>query len=233
MMNEEHKIIKICGLTDPLNIEAVANLKVDLIGLIFYVNSPRYIRGNSLANWFKEKGNNQIGLSKKVGVFVNEDITEIIAKCIAFDLDFIQLHGDENPAYMEALHCNLIENQLNHLKIIKAFGISESFDFKTLAEFDIFISYFLFDTKTEMKGGSGLKFPWSKLEEYVGNTRFLLSGGIGPLDYAEVKNLNHPKFAGIDLNSKFELLPGLKNISLLQVFINCLNEFRLNSKFLK
>jgi phosphoribosylanthranilate isomerase len=110
--------------------------------------------------------------------------------------------------------------------------VSESFDFKTLSDFNILISYFLFDTKTEKKGGSGLKFPWSKLEEYVFSTPFLLSGGIGPLDVEELKRLDHPKLAGFDVNSKFEMSPGMKNISLLQVFFNSLNEFRLNSKFL-
>jgi phosphoribosylanthranilate isomerase len=230
-MNSEHKIIKICGLTEPHNIEAIANLNPDWIGLIFYKNSPRYINGNSLANWFNEKGNIQIGAVKKVGVFVNEDFEEIIAKCIVFDLAFIQLHGNENPNYIKSLKTLLADHHLNHIKIIMAFGVSASFDFKTLSEYDIFISYFLFDTKTEMKGGSGVKFPWSKLEEYAGNIPFLLSGGIGPLDYEEIKNVNHPQFAGIDLNSKFESSPGLKNVSLLQVFFNCLHEFRLNSKF--
>lgn len=230
-MFKENKIIKVCGLTDPINIEEVGGLEVDLIGLIFYKNSPRNIVGYSLSHWFKEKGKHQMGKIKKVGVFVNENISEIIAKSIAFELDFIQLHGNENPDYIKTLNGYLSENQLNHLKIIKAFGISESFNFKTLSDFDIFISYFLFDTKAEVKGGSGIKFQWSKLEEYAGNTPFLLSGGIGPLDYNELNDLNHPKFAGIDLNSRFESSPGLKNISLLEVFINCLNDFRLNSKF--
>jgi phosphoribosylanthranilate isomerase len=169
---------------------------------------------------------------KKVGVFVNEEPSEIIARCFDFDLHFIQLHGNEDASYVKSLITLLNENNLGHTKIIKAFGVSESFDFKTLSDFNIFISYFLFDTKTEKKGGSGLKFPWSKLEEYAFSTPFLLSGGIGPLDVEELKRLDHPQLAGFDVNSKFEMSPGMKNISLLQVFFNSLNEFRLNSKFL-
>lgn len=232
-MSANDRIVKICGLTESQNIEDIAKLNPDLIGLIFYKNSPRFVYGDSLSKWFKEKGNIQLGMVKKVGVFVNEDVEEIIAKCIAFDLAFIQLHGNENANYINSLKTLLTAHQLDHIKIIKAFGVSASFDFKTLLEYDIFISYFLFDTKTEMKGGSGIKFPWSKLDEYSGNIPFLLSGGIGPLDYEEIKNINHPQFAGIDLNSKFEFSPGLKNVSLLKVFFNSLNEFRLNSKYIK
>jgi len=231
MKNKDY-LIKVCGLTDPHNIVDLIKLEPDMIGLIFYKKSPRYVDILPLSSWFKAKGNDLLGKVKKVGVFVNEEPAEIIARCFDFDLQFIQLHGNEDVSYLKSLNALLIENNLGQVKIIKAFGVSESFDFKTLVDFNIFISYFLFDTKTEKKGGSGLKFPWSKLEEYNGNTPFLLSGGIGPLDVEDIKKLNHPQFAGIDLNSKFEFSPGLKNISLLQLFFNSLNEFRLNSKFL-
>jgi phosphoribosylanthranilate isomerase len=231
-MKTKDYLIKVCGLTDPHNIMDLIKLEPDMMGLIFYKKSPRFVDILPLSTWFKSKGNGLLGNVKKVGVFVNEEPSEIIARCVDFDLQFLQLHGNEDPNYLKSLITLLNENNLGHTKIIKAFGVSESFDFKTLSDFNILISYFLFDTKTEKKGGSGLKFPWSKLEEYVFSTPFLLSGGIGPLDVEELKRLDHPKLAGFDVNSKFEMSPGMKNISLLQVFFNSLNEFRLNSKFL-
>ena len=216
--------LKICGMKDPENIQEVVALSPDFLGFIFWEPSLRFCDLKTLPNIPKT--------IQKVGVFVNEEPSEIILRCLDFDLQFIQLHGNEDTNYLKSLITLLNENNLGNTKIIKAFGVSESFDFKTLSDFNIFISYFLFDTKTEKKGGSGLKFPWSKLEEYAFSTPFLLSGGIGPLDVEELKRLDHPKLAGFDVNSKFEMSAGLKNISLLQVFFNSLNEFRLNSKFL-
>lgn len=230
-MKNKDLLIKVCGLTIPQNIEELVQLNPALIGLIFYEKSPRHVDTVALSYWFKSTGNALLGNSKKVGVFVNEEPEIILSRCLDFDLHFIQLHGNEDIHYINALNILLRANQLEHIRLIKAFGVMDDFDFKAISVFEIFISYFLFDTKTELKGGSGVKFKWSKLDEYKGNTPFLLSGGIGPLDYLDILNLNHPKLAGIDLNSKFEISPGLKNVSLLQLFLHSLNEFRLNSKF--
>lgn len=230
-MDRKHKLVKICGLTDPENIKVCAGLKPDLIGLIFYELSPRFVKGNALASWFRERGNILPETVRKVGVFVREDIGEIISRCLDFDLHYIQLHGNETQEYVHELLSKLKDNQLKHIQIIKAFGISESFDFKETVPFNIFCSHFLFDTKTEMKGGSGKKFPWSKLDEYRGDIPFILSGGIGPDDLGELEKLSHPAFAGIDLNSKFEIYPGVKDRALLEDFFCGFNEFRTNSKF--
>jgi len=230
-MKNKDLLIKVCGLTIPQNIEEIVQLNPALIGLIFYEKSPRHVDTFTLSSWFKSTGNALLGNSKKVGVFVNEEPEIILSRCLDFELHFIQLHGNEDITYINSLNILLKANHLEHIRLIKAFGVTDDFDFKAISVFEIFISYFLFDTKTELKGGSGVKFKWSKLDEYKGNTPFLLSGGIGPIDYLDVLNLNHPKLAGIDLNSKFEISPGLKNVSLLQLFLHSLNEFRLNSKY--
>jgi phosphoribosylanthranilate isomerase len=231
MMKNNDFLVKICGLTDPENIEDLVRLHPDFIGLIFYQKSPRLVNRFLLSAWFKSFGNARLGKVKKVGVFVNEEPETVIARCLDFDLHLIQLHGNEDIKYMNTLLSLLKVHHLEHIQLIKAFGVTDSFDFNAIAAFEIFIDYFLFDTKTEKKGGSGLKFPWSKLTEYKGNTPFLLSGGIGPDDYTDIQKLMHPKLAGIDVNSKFEISPGLKNVSSLQLFLHNLNNFRFNAKF--
>ena len=151
---------------------------------------------------------------KRVGVFVDEDIESVKRIADDYVLDFIQLHGHESPEYCA---------QLKGLKLIKAISVSGQDDIATYKTYEGLVDYFLFDTKCPSVGGSGQQFDWSVLSAYDGNTPFLLSGGIGPDDTERVKASHHSKCVGIDLNSRFEIAPGLKDINKLKDFLNALN----------
>ena len=201
-----NNLIKICGLTDPKNIRDLINLKPDFIGLIFHPKSPRYVSNpNSLVDVLKSRKN-----IKLVGVFVNEKKETVLELNKLLNFDYVQLHGSESPAYCADL-------KAHKLKVLMAFGISGKIDFQQTAPYTECADMFVFDTKTEHHGGSGRKFDWEVLNSYIGSTPFLLSGGIGPDDYPDIKN---PAFAGLDLNSRFEVSPGLKDISLLSNYFN-------------
>jgi phosphoribosylanthranilate isomerase len=200
--------IKICGIKFTGNREALEELPVDLLGYIFYPLSKRYVGENPQAGLFNSN-------KPKVGVFVDENAFEILGLAKNLDFEWVQLHGKENPQT-----CQLLKNQ--DLKIIKAFRVEENFNFSKTKPFESVVDYFLFDTKTNLPGGSGKKFNWEILEKYTGETPFFLSGGIGPEDAEEIKKIAHPKLAGVDLNSGFEDEPGLKNIEKLKNFINLL-----------
>lgn len=202
--------IKVCGMKKPENIQALAQLPIDYMGLIFYPKSPRYIQNldSSLLDVLPHT-------ISRVGVFVNEDIEFLLKQIDKYKLSVIQLHGSESLEY-----CLKIKDKYSNLIIIKAFNVAESSDFAQMNQYEDVCSYFLFDTKTSQHGGSGLKFDWSILNEYKDNTPFFLSGGISAEDVEAIKKISHPKLYALDLNSKFELEPGLKNIPLLKQFIN-------------
>ena len=187
------------------NRQEVEKLNVDFLGYIFYAPSKRYIGETPETELFDSE-------KAKVGVFVNENAFEILALAKNLGLDYIQLHGNENPKT-----CQILKRQ--GLKIIKAFSVDEKFDFAKTQAFSKVSDFFLFDTKTEQHGGSGKKFDWQILGKYKGHTPFFLSGGIGPEDVESIKAINHPKFTGVDLNSGFEDEPGLKNIEKLKLFM--------------
>lgn len=186
------------------NREQVEKLPVDLLGFIFYPPSKRYIGENPQTGLFNSK-------KPKVGVFVDEDTVEIMALAKNTGLDWVQLHGNETPDT-----CRLLKSQ--GLSVIKTFRLDETFRFDTKA-YEQTSDLFLFDTKTNLPGGSGQKFNWEILSRYQGTTPFLLSGGIKPEDAEEIKKIIHPKLAGVDLNSGFEDEPGFKNINNLKMFI--------------
>ncbi len=202
-------IIKVCGMRDAANIRELELLDIDWMGFIFYPGSPRYV-GRSL-DYIPSK-------VKKIGVFVDQDPLIVRERAAQNKLDAIQLHGSEPPWYC----INLREEGY---KVIKSFGIAED-GFIPLAQLDAYegkCDYFLFDRKTTLHGGSGRKFDWSRLSDYQGETPFLLSGGISPEDVEEIKSFVHPRFAGIDINSRFEIEPALKDIERIKKFIK---EFR-------
>jgi phosphoribosylanthranilate isomerase len=149
---------------------------------------------------------------QKVGVFVNSDLDKLIEITEFNKLDYIQLHGDEDPAY-----CLLLKEK--GIKIIKVFRIDDQFDFMQTVAFDDIADYFLFDTKAKQYGGTGKKFNWAKLNEYKGTIPFLLSGGIGPDDYGGIQEIKNERLLGVDINSGFEIEPGLKDISMIKRFI--------------
>ena len=197
--------IKVCGMKFAENRKQVEKLGVDFLGFIFYEPSKRFIGDNPEMELFNSK-------TKKVGVFVNENVFEILGLAKNLGFEYVQLHGKENPKT-----CQILKSQ--GLKIIKAFSVNEKFKFTETKPFEKAADYFLFDTKTDIPGGSGEKFNWQILEKYKGHTPFFLSGGISLEDAKSIKEINHPKLTGVDLNSGFEDEPGLKNIEKLNAFI--------------
>lgn len=185
------------------NIREVEQLKVDMIGFIFYPKSPRCLY--ELPAYMPVK-------AKRVGVFVNEDKKEIEIFADRFSLDYIQLHGNESPEYCHSLRAT-------GLRLIKAFSIARRKDFENIGTYEESCDYFLFDTKCEQHGGSGNQFDWSMLNSYKGKKPFLLSGGINPYSPPTLKELCHPQLAGFDLNSRFETKPGLKDVERLRHFL--------------
>jgi phosphoribosylanthranilate isomerase len=206
---ESSFLVKVCGMRDAENIREVEALGIDLMGFIFWPKSSRYV---------SERPAYLPTNCKRVGVFVDEDIETVKRIADDYALDYIQLHGHELADYCA---------QLRGFKLIKAFNIATTEDFKQTEPYTGIVDYFLFDTKGKSVGGNGEKFDWSVLSAYDGNTPFLLSGGIGP-DDAEVLTshfspLTSKKCVGIDLNSRFEIAPGLKDINKLKDFLNALN----------
>ncbi|WP_395046477.1 phosphoribosylanthranilate isomerase [Flavobacterium sp.] len=195
--------LKICGMKYPENIPEVSQLLPDFLGFIFWEKSSRYFDGEI------PKINKSI---KKVGVFVDATLEEIISKIEKYDLDVIQLHGNESPEFCK----NLKEK---NIQVIKVFSVNDDFDFSALEPFENACDYFLFDTKGKLPGGNGITFNWQILEKYHSRKPFFLSGGIGLDEIENIKKLNLPIYA-IDVNSKFELEAGLKNIELLKSFKN-------------
>lgn len=199
--------IKVCGMKYPENIEELNKLSIDYMGMIFYPKSPRYIDNQE---WQAEANIHSSNI-KRVGVFVNSTEAYIVEMIDRYKLDLIQLHGNESPDFCAELN--------EFIPIIKAFSISESSDFEQTKAYEGLRGYFLFDTKTPQYGGSGKKFDWAILDAYDGDTPFFLSGGISAEDVEPIKAIKHPWLYGVDLNSKFETEPGLKDIQLLDQFI--------------
>ena len=197
--------IKVCGLKFKSNILGVSKLEPDYMGFIFWEKSKRHVKGTT-PNLSQTK-------IKKTGVFVNADFEKIRKKTNAHKLLAIQLHGQESPEF-----CKKIRNL--GVEIIKAFSIDEDFNFDILEKYDLCSDYFLFDTKGKSPGGNGVSFDWKILRNYKYEKKFFLSGGIGfeNIDaIKKVKNLHLPLFC-IDINSRFELNPGEKNIELIKSF---------------
>ena len=201
--------IKVCGMVDPVNLGEIAGTAPDFIGFIFYPGSKRYVGNSPDVSLFR---NIPSGILK-TGVFVNQESTLIIEITGRYGLDLVQLHGNESVEY-----CNSLRK--TGLKIIKAFEMSDSFDFMTLNNYSEACEYFLFDTKTGIKGGSGSKFNWTKMDEYQLEKPFFLSGGIGPGDALMVRQINHKSLFAVDINSRFEIRPGIKDRDKIEAFIN-------------
>lgn len=200
--------IKVCGMRDLENIQGlVSEVKPDWMGLIFYSKSPRFV-SEEKASELKEIP------VKKVGVFVNETEVEILRLAEKFGLSAIQLHGKESPNFVKNL------SKKTDCQLWKVISVAEDIYWKSLEGYMPFVSKFLFDTATPVHGGSGRKFDWKILETYPFDKGFLLSGGLDEESADEVLALRNqiPQLQGVDLNSKFEDAPGLKNIEKLTRF---------------
>lgn len=202
-MKKVPAMIKVCGMTDGKNIREVEQTGIDWMGFIFYDKSPRYV---------KKKPAYLPVNAKRVGVFVNADIQEVLLQTKEYALDYVQLHGEESPHY-----CATLKDVGCH--VIKAFSVASAEDVLATAEYEDTADFFLFDTKTPAYGGSGQSFDKSLLQYYHGQTPFFLSGGIGLHNIVEIMQFSHPLLAGYDLNSQFEIVPGIKDIDKILTFI--------------
>ncbi len=203
--------IKICGMRDEANCHAAAELLPDFMGFIFYPHSPRFV-GDDFSL--------PAGLPStmlKVGVFVNEQpvrINEIVQRC---RLDAVQLHGNEGAEVCASV------KEFTPV-VIKAFAVHDGFCFDEVEPYVNMVDYFLFDAKGHHPGGNGLPFNWGLLQEYRYTVPFFLSGGINVSNLVRVVGLNTPQLAGVDLNSGFEVSPGVKNVSALREAFTMLNK---------
>lgn len=199
-------IIKVCGLTQAENIREVEALRPDMMGFICWDGSPRRI--THVPNYLPQG-------SCRVGVFVNPTLQYLREQTARLGLHRLQLHGTETQAFCRAAA------QATGLPITKAIPISSADDLEHCREYtyEPSVDMFLFDTRSPGGGGSGRTFDWEILQAYQGRKPFLLAGGIGPGSEVQVRSLSHPRLAGIDLNSRFETTPGLKDLSLLTSYI--------------
>lgn len=196
-------------MCDPLNVKELSEAKPDFMGFIFYPESPRYVGEEPVMKLF----NCAPPEIKRIGVFFNEDNHKILDLSIRNGLDMIQLHGNESP-----MSCSRLKS--SGLTVIKAFNIGNYFSFEFLKQYIPACDFFLFDTKSDLPGGSGRKFNWRKLEEYSFGKPFFLSGGVGPEDTGAIKSIRNRGFYAVDINSRFETSPGIKNIGQVMTFIN-------------
>ena len=225
--------LKVCGMKYPDNIREVAALHPDYLGFIFHEKSARYFQ-NTIP---------EIARSiKKIGVFVNTELQEVIETIKKHKLDAVQLHGTESPEYCLKLKrhyeekydevissketdCFALEKKSRNdgeLEIIKVFSVKDQFNFDDLNPYELVCDYYLFDTKGKLPGGNGYTFDWNILKNYPSTIPFFLSGGIGINEFEDIKKFTNSKASkycyAVDVNSKFEREPGLKNIELLQEF---------------
>lgn len=215
--------LKICGMLHPENIAGVASLQPDYLGFIFFKGSKRYAAG-----LLPEVVQALPASIKRTGVFVNEDLETVLALVLKYGLNAVQLHGPESADYCKTLSDRFSQQESAKetgvaLKVIKAFGIDETFDFHQLEAYKGAVDYFLFDTQTPDHGGSGKTFSWALLEKYTLDIPYFLSGGIGLESVNALKEIKDPRLLAIDVNSRFELEPGLKNINQLKEFIHQLS----------
>jgi len=198
--NSPRLLVKVCGMREAASLTAVAGLDPDFLGFIFAPASPRYA-GHTLTPDLVKSLPDQV---RRVGVFVNETTETMLATACRFGLHFAQLHGQEAPAQCAAL-------QAAGLRVIKAFGVWEAFDFGGLEPYVPHCDYFLFDTQGPAPGGNGRVFDWRVLENYRLPVPYLLAGGLRPEHGPAIQALCLPGLAGVDLNSGMETAPGVKD----------------------
>ena len=195
-------ILKVCGMKYSDNLQELQDLAPDWMGFIFYDRSPRNVVDLPDLSEIK---------AKRIGVFVNPEEDFLREKVDLFSLDGVQLHGEEPPEFCQALRAS-------GLLVLKSFSVDDDFDFGRTAPYHGNCDYFIFDTKGSQRGGTGQSFDWTLLKRYKGTTPFLLSGGIGPDSVDAIQQFSHPQWKGLDINSRFEVKPGFKNIELIQKF---------------
>jgi len=198
-------IIKVCGMRDAENIRAVEALGIDVMGFIFWEPSSRYVGAKPA--YLPER-------CRRAGVFVDASVEDILTAVEDFRLDVLQLHGHETPDAIASL-----KERVPGIDIVKSLAIAGPADLEQAAAYEGVCDAFLFDTKGRLPGGNGSQFDWSVLRRYKGRLPFLLSGGVGPGDERRIREFNVSECIGIDLNSRFETAPGLKDVHSLKTFI--------------
>ncbi|MBQ6192633.1 MAG: phosphoribosylanthranilate isomerase [Bacteroidaceae bacterium] len=223
-------IIKVCGMRDAENIREVERLGIDMMGFICWERSPRYVREVPA----------YLPKCPRVGVFVNQSLDEIQKRMEAFDFSYIQLHGSESPEFCKEVRektgCKVIKaisiNRPTHLQTSSSSPLKGEESGKEasplrgglVGSFEGCANLLLFDTKCSTMGGSGKQFNWDILSDYRGDLPFLLSGGIGPEDAERLRQFHHPKCLGFDINSRFEIEPGIKDTEKIKQFITAIRE---------
>ena len=207
--------VKVCGMMDAGNVSKISETLPDYMGFIFYDGSKRFVGNEPSGKIFL----NVPERTEKVAVFVNETPERVIRIAERYGIGTVQLHGNETP-----LFCSIIRS--SGLRIIKAFGIDHGFNFNLLGPYLEACDYFLFDMKSERHGGSGLKFDWTLLERYDHDKKFFLSGGIGSDDADRIRSFRHKQLLGVDINSRFEISPGIKDPVIVRDFINKIKDFQ-------
>lgn len=207
--------IKVCGMTEIEQVHALEEMGVEFSGFIFYHKSPRYVVGKIKP---AELSKSKLKINK-VGVFVNADYDEVMRYVEEYGLYMVQLHGDESPRLCERLS--------EQVPVIKVFRIKEGDNIGwKIREYGNVSDLYLFDTDWKNFGGSGKKFDWNIIENIEFNKSFLLSGGIGLEDVAQLKEFasgKHSKeFFAVDVNSKFEVNPGVKDMNMVRQFVDAL-----------
>jgi len=204
--------VKVCGMKYRDNIRSVSLSSPDMLGFIFYKKSPRFVRPNALQAVIEELPQHV----QTVGVFVNENLSRIKRIVRMLQLDFVQLHGLESVETVKKL-------KEENIAVIKAFHIDNEFDWSTVQAYETDCFAFIFDTAGSQWGGHGKQFNWSKLSLYQGQRPYLLSGGIDNESVQRLRAISDERFIGVDINSRFEVSPGRKNIQLVSSFIKRLN----------
>lgn len=204
--------VKVCGMNDVHNLRSLLQIPIDYVGFIFYEKSTRFCsldRRQVKAIWKESETNAQ-----KVGVFVDAPLEYVIKTSQDYDLDLVQLHGKESLFYCEAL-------QEEGIKIIKAFSLDDTFCFSNTEAYKYYVDYFLFDTKGLNPGGNGTKFNWDILSNNIFSIPYFLSGGINKNDDVRIRNMNMNTKAlfAVDINSRFEVSPGMKNLEEISTFV--------------
>ncbi len=208
--------IKVCGMRDAQNIRDVEALGIDMMGFIFWPHSKRFVE--EMPDYLPEN-------VQRVGVFVNAEQDEIVQKVREYSLDFVQLHGDEDLAYATSLRKRLAAAVDKQPQIIRAISVESRSKVLKAMMWDGYVDAILFETPTTGYGGSGESFDWSLLSSYRANTPFFLTGGIGPQSLEALMEFEHPMWMGVDLNSRFESSPGVKDVALLKPFVEQLKAF--------
>ncbi|HEX7903368.1 MAG TPA: phosphoribosylanthranilate isomerase [Chitinophagaceae bacterium] len=215
--------IKVCGMTLPEQVNALDEMGVDLAGFIFYEKSPRFVKRKISPAVMKKTG----GRIGKVGVFVNMEYDDLMKTVEEYRLDMVQLHGDESERFCERVS--------NYVSVIKAFRLSDNDPIEWMVRpYHEGSDMYMFDTLGAGYGGTGKKFDWNVLKGKVIDKLFLLSGGIEPGDEGRLKEFaalpEGKKLFAVDINSKFEMSAGIKNMEKVREFVTKLKAGARNSK---